>query len=242
MATDRRPGAGTRPLWVLAALLGLGTFAFGIWFTRNVPTVSCTGPLPRGVTALGAYQMARTPADIEAVFGPATDPCRATMVAAMDRANTADLFGFIPTYGAFLAFSLLALARLGAAVARVGLVALVAGLAFDVLETATQLRLTHELPGSNAALTALAVGSVGKFAALALAALCAGLAMFARGGIASRIAGILCVTGAALGAFGLVDVSSRPLLALGNALSWMVMLVYAIVAAIRDLRPEPSLR
>jgi hypothetical protein len=234
--TTARP----RLLWVLTALLGLATFAFGIWFTRNVPVTSCTGPLPQGVTALGAFQMARTTGDIEAVFGPAGDPCRATMVAAMDRANTVDLFGFIPTYGAFLACGLLALARLGARIARVGLVALVVGLAFDVLETATQLRLTHELPGSDAALTALAVGSVGKFAALALAALCAGLAMLARGGMAGRIAGILCATGAALGAFGLVDPSARPLLALGNALSWVVLLVYAIVAAIARPRAEPS--
>ena len=95
MATHPRAGAGARPLWTLAALFGLGTFAFGVWFTRNVPTTSCTGLLPPGVTALGAYQMARTPAEIEAVFGPAGDPCRASMVAALDRANTVDLFGCI---------------------------------------------------------------------------------------------------------------------------------------------------
>jgi hypothetical protein len=64
--------------------------------------------------------------------------------------------------------------------------------------------------------------------------------MVARGGIAGRIAGILCATGAALGAFGLVDPSARPLLALGNALSWVVLLVYAIVAAIVRPRAEPS--
>jgi hypothetical protein len=241
MATARRSGARARPLWALAALFGLGTLGFVVWFTRHLPTASCTGPLPPGVTALGAYQMARTPAEIEAVFGPAGALCRVLMVAALDRANRVDLFGFIPTYGAFLAFFLLAMIRLGEAAARVGLVALVAGLGFDVLETATQLRLTQELPGSEAALTALAIGSVGKFAALALAALCAGFAMIARGGVASRIAGILCVAGAALAAVGLVDASARGLLGLGNGIAWLVMLVYAIVAVIRRASPESAL-
>jgi len=186
--------------------------------------------------------MARTPADIEAVFGPPGEPCRATMVAALDRANTADLFGFIPTYGGFLAFFLLAMARAGAGgVARVGLVALVAGLGFDVLETTTQLRLTHELPGSAAGLTALAIGSVGKFAALAIAAMCSGFAMIARGGMAGRIAGLLCVAGSALSAIGLAYASARGLLGLGNAIAWVVILVYAIVAAVRSSRSERSL-
>lgn len=243
MATrDPRSGAGAHPLWALATLFGLATLGFVVWFTRNVPTASCTGALPPGVTALGAYQMARTPADIEAVFGPPGDPCRATMVAALDRANTADLFGFIATYGGFLAFVLLALARAGGgSVTHMGLVALAAGLGFDVLETATQLRLTHELPGSAAALTALAIGSVGKFAALAIATLCAGLGMIARDGVASRIAGLLCMAGAALGAVGLAYESARGLLGLGNGVAWLVMLVYAFIAAIRGTRAGRSL-
>jgi len=225
--------SGVRSLWLLAVLFGLGTFGLAVWFTRNVPIASCTGPLPPGVTALGAYQMARTPADVEAVFGPASDPCRGSMVAALDRADRVDLFGFIPTYGAFLAFFFLAMMRTGGgAAARMGFAALAVGLAFDVLETVTQLRLTRELPGSGAALTALAVGSRGKFAALALAAICAGLAMVVRGGVAGRVAGVVCTTGAALGVIALVDPSARGLLTLANAVAWLVILLYVIVAAI----------
>ncbi len=241
MATRRDRQHGTRLLWVLAALLGAATFAFGVWFTRNIPVTTCSGPLPQGVTALGAFQMATTPADIEAVFGVAGTPCRDAMVAVMDRANTVDLFGFIPTYGAFIACFLLAMTRLGHGSARVGLVALAVGLGFDVLETATQLRISQALPGTDAALTALAVASRGKFAALALAALCAGLAMIGRRGIASRIAGIVCLAGAALAGFGLVDVSARPFLALGTAIAWVAMLLYGVGAAIRGTATKPSL-
>jgi hypothetical protein len=103
------------------------------------------------VSALLAYQLSRTPADIEAVFGAAGDPCRAGMITAMDRANTVDLVGFIPTYSAFLACFFLALMRAGAGVvARVGLAAVVATLGFDVLETSTQSHITRALPGSAA--------------------------------------------------------------------------------------------
>jgi hypothetical protein len=237
MATHRgRPGA--RPLWLLAVLFGLGTFALAVWFTRHVPTASCTGPLPSGVTALGAYQLARTPADVEAVFGPPGDPCRATMVAALDRANTVDLFGFIPTYGAFLAFFFLAMMRAGGGTAaRAGLAALAAGLALDVLETVTQLRMTRELPGTGTALTALAIGSVGKFAALALAVLCAGVAMWIRGGTAGRAAGIVCLAGAAVGGIALAAPSARGLLTLANAVAWLVILLYALVAALAPGEP-----
>ena len=243
MATLSRSGGGGKPLWAPAVLFGLSTLLFVVWFTRNIPTAGCTGLMPQGVTTLGAFQMARTPADIEAIFGPPgdRDPCRAFMVAMLDRANNVDLFGFIPTYGAFLAFFLLSMSRLGDVAARVGLVALVAGLGFDVLETVTQLRMTHNLPGSEAALTALAIGSVGKFAALSLVTFCAGLAMIARGGVGSRVAGILCMTGAALSALGLVQASARPLLTIGNAIAWLVMLVYALVAALRGTRSQPSL-
>jgi len=41
------------------------------------------------VTALLAFQMARPPADMEAVFGREGDPCRPGMVAALDRKSRA---------------------------------------------------------------------------------------------------------------------------------------------------------
>ena len=168
---------------------------------------------------------------------------RAGSTATLDRADTVDLFGFIPTYGAFLAFFFLAMMRAGGGFAAlVGLAALAVGVAFDVLETLTQLRLTRDLPGSEAALIALAVGSRGKFAALALAAMCAGLTMVARGGIAGRVAGVVCTIGAALGVVALVDPSARGLLTLANAVAWLVILLYVIVVAIaRDnVSPQPD--
>jgi hypothetical protein len=121
----------SRRLWML---FGGGVIAFAVWFGGVIPATTCSGARPAGGSALLAYQLSRTPADIEAVFGGAGDPCRAAMIAAMDRANAVDLAGFIATYGAFLAFFFLALGQMGA-VARAGLAAVGTALACDVLET-----------------------------------------------------------------------------------------------------------
>jgi hypothetical protein len=227
----------SRPFWMLCLLCGAGVIAFVVWFGGVVPTRTCSGPLPAGVSALLAFQLARTPAEIEAVFGPAEDPCRAAMIAAMDRANTVDLAGFIVTYSAFLACFFLALLRArGGAAARAGLAAVVATLAFDVLETSTQLHMTGTLPGSTLSLTLLAIGSRGKFLGLAVVSLCAGAAMSARGRRVARLAGSACVLGGLLVVAGLADAQLRPALAAGNAVAWLVILLYAAAAVVR--RPQ----
>src|SRR5262245_3107737 len=219
-----------RSLWAPTVIFALATMVLGSWFSRVVPPNGCAMPPQRGVTALLAFQMARTPADMEAVFGREGDPCRPGMVAALDRANTVDLYGFIWTYGAFLLSFLLAIARGGGAAAYLGIVALVAGLGLDVLETATQLRLTGELPGTPSALQALAIGSTGKYIALSLVTLCAGVAMVTRGGICGMLAGVACIAGSVAAFVGLLQPSHRGLLTAGTAVGWVVMLVYALVS------------
>jgi hypothetical protein len=229
MAGDR-----SRLFWILCTLCGAGVLAFAVWFGGVIPARTCSGPLPRGVSALLAYQLARTPADVEAVFGAAGSPCRATMVTVMDRANTVDLTGFIVTYTAFLACFFLALRRIRAdAIARLGLAAVFAAALFDVLETATQLHITDRLPGSAAALMLLTIGSRGKFLALAVVCVCAGLATFVRGRPVGRAAGVLCMAGGLLVIGGLLSVPARAALTAGNAIAWIVMLLYAAQAALR---------
>jgi hypothetical protein len=232
MANDR-----SRLFWRLCVLCGAGVIAFAVWFGGVIPTRTCSGPLPAGVSALLVYQLSRTPADIEGVFGRAGDPCRAAMIAAMDRANMVDLLGFIATYSAFLACFFLALWRAGAgAVARIGLAAVLIALAFDVLETSTQLHITAELPGSPAALTLLAIGSTGKYLALAVICACAGAAMVSRGKTVGRIAGAACIAGGVMVVVGLFEAPMRAALSAGNALAWLVILLYAATVSVQRPR------
>lgn len=229
MAHDR-----SRLFWILCVLFGAGVLGFVAWFGGVIPTRTCSGMLPQGVSALLVYQLSRTPADIEAVFGAAGEPCRAAMIAAMDRANTVDLLGFIPTYTAFLACFFLALRR-GATetVARIGLATVLTAALFDVLETATQLHITTQLPGGTTSLLLLTIGSRGKFLGLAVIGICAGLAMFVRGKLVGRAAGVLCIAGGLMVIAGLASVPARAALSAGNAVAWILMLLYAVQAALR---------
>jgi hypothetical protein len=225
---------GARPFWMLCLLFGAGVIAFVVWFGGVIPTRTCSGPLPAGVSALLEFQLARTAAEIATVFGPVGDPCRAGMIAAMDRANTVDLAGFILTYSAFLACFFLALSRAGAGrAARAGLGAVVATFAFDVLETSTQLHITSALPGSALSLILLAIGSRGKFLGLAVVSFCAGAAMIACGRSVARLAGTACVVGGLLVVAGLADVQLRPALSAGNGVAWLLILLYAAAALVR---------
>ncbi len=220
----------------MSALAGLATLVFAAWFVRTIPESGCVGPPVPGVTSLLAYQLATTPADVERVFGAEGDPCRAGMVDVLRRANTVDLFGFIPTYGIFLGAFFLALAREGSRRAgTMGLLLVVAGLAFDALETSTQLRIVGALPGDATSLTALAIGSRGKFGLLALASLYAGAALAARRGVMSRVVGVGCVVGAAVAIAGLFGAPA--LLTTGTGVAWLLMFVYAVAQALRTEEP-----
>lgn len=229
MSSDR-----ARLFWVLCVIAGVAVLGFVSWFARAIPAETCTGPPPAGVSSLMLFQLAKTPADLDVVFGPAADPCRAAMVEAMDRANTVDLIGFIETYTLFLGLFFVALYRENVArgAVRIGLAAVGIAATFDAIETATQLLITDSLPPSDLALWALYIGSRVKFIGLAVTCFAAGAAVQARDdGRFARVAGWLCIGGGALVLLGLLIPSARPVLGIGNGVAWLMMLLYAIVAA-----------
>src|SRR5262245_55997407 len=80
----------------LGALMLVGSAALQLVFPRAM------GPLPEGLrTPVLALEIARSSAELDAMFGPAGSSERAEWVAAVDRGNVLD-FGFIVLYGAFL--------------------------------------------------------------------------------------------------------------------------------------------
>jgi hypothetical protein len=236
MAIDR-----TRRAWILCVVFGAGVLALFAWFAAVVPSQTCSGGQPKGTSALLAYQLARTAADIDAVFGQESNPCRAAMIAALDLANKVDLIAFIAIYSGFFAFFFLALMRSGApSLARSGLVAVVFTLLCDVLETSVQLYITSSLPGSASSLVLLTIGSTGKFLGLAVVGVCAGAAMLAYGGVLGRLAGAACLAGALLLVAGLNYPLAQRALPAGSALISLVIFFYAVQAAVRRAEPRLS--
>ena len=231
----------TRQAWILCVVFGAGMLALLVWFAAVIPRQTCSGGQPKGTSALLAYQLSRTTADIEIVFGPEGDPCRAAMIAALDLANKVDLIAFIAIYSGFFAFFFLALMQSGdPGLARVGLVAVVFTLLGDVLETSAQLYITSSLPGSASSLVLLAIGSTGKFLGLAVVGVCAGAAMLGRGGVLGRLAGAACLAGALLLVVGLNYSPADRALPAGSALISLVIFLYAVQAAVRRAEPRLS--
>jgi len=190
-----------------------------VWFAAIVPSHTCSGRLPRGSSPFLAYQLARTTADIEAIFGQQDDPCRAAMVAVLDLANKVDLVAFIAVYSGFFASFFLALMRSGnTGIAKLGFVAVVFTLVCDVLETSVQLYITSSLPGSASSLVLLTIGNTGKFLGLSVIGVCAGAA---------------CLAGGLMVVVGLNYYLADRALPIGNALIALMILIYAALAALR---------
>src|SRR5262249_22611001 len=150
------------------------------WLAAITPRQTCSGPQSWGIPPFLAYQLSRSTADIEAVFGETGDPCRAKMIAALDLANKIDLIAFINVYCGFLAWFFLALRRYGwTGLAQIGLVAVIAIFIFGLLEASIRLRITGSLPGAATSLTLLSIGDTGKYIGITGAGVCAGIAMLA---------------------------------------------------------------
>jgi len=228
-----------RQAWILCVVFGAGVLSLLAWFTAVIPSQTCGGPQVKGTSAFLAYQLSRTAADIEGVFGQEGNPCRAAMIAALDLASKVDLILFIAAYSGFFTFFFVALMRSGfPGLARVGVIAVVVTLLSNVLETSMQLYITSSLPGPLWSLVLLTIGSTGKFMGFAAVGVCAGAAMLARGGIFGRVAGAACLAGGLMVVVGL-SLSGRVLTA-GSTLILLVIFLYAVQAAVRSAS-EPRL-
>ena len=223
-----------RSAWLLCVLFGVGVAALLAWFTAVVPSQTCTGRQAPGTSAFLAYQLARTTADIEAVFGPQDDPCRAAMVARLNLINKVDLIGFIAIYSGFFGSFFLALKRSGnEGIARIGFVAVVFTLLCDVLETSIQLYITSSLPGTVTSLVFLTIGDTGKFLGLGIVGVCVGAAMLARGGLLGRLTGTASFVGALMIVVGFNYFPAQPGIFAGETLLWLATWLYAVVASVR---------
>jgi hypothetical protein len=54
-----------------------------------------------GMPPLTAFELVRSVADLQRIFGMPGDACRAAMIAQLDHANVLDTFAFIPAYAVF---------------------------------------------------------------------------------------------------------------------------------------------
>lgn len=228
----------TATAWRLCALAGFATLlastAFG-W----VPGLKACGP-SGGAGAILAFELARTPATLAALFG--SEPCTSTLLAAQRSALWLDELGFIPAYTAFLALGAWALRgnapRLAiAAVAT----ALIAGLC-DEIEGVTMFALMNPLPGAAWLFTPLFWAVRIKFALLSVTELLLAT-LLTSGPLLGRLAGIVVLVSGLLGLAILFVDPHDPMMMKGHSIAWTALLIAATIGAIRCAlvsRPIPA--
>jgi len=215
-----------RKLWVLVTCLGLLSTILAAVIFPLFPDGGHAISDGYGGTVY-AFEMARTSADLTAVFGPETDLLRASRIAAMNKGNLWD-YAFMPAYAGFMGTFLWGAYRETDQKAWLifGIIGLLSGV-FDAIENAILLGITADLKAAPL-LTLLAFPVWAKFFSIAIAVASAGLFIAQQNGL-FRIAGLLTTFAmlAVLAAF--YDASKfGSVSAQAIAFGWAVMLIYAL--------------
>jgi len=216
-----------------AGLLVLAVTLFG---ATQQPVQPC-GNLPQNYAPIIAFELARSTADLEAIFGT-QEPCRSGVVERMDAVNLVDVLVYIPAYGVFMAFFFLGMRGRHAALGTLGFrIAVVAALG-DYAENACLMNLTPQLDPASVWFTLLPWATGIKWLGLGAAAAIAA-AIYVKSSSArvwNYLAALLCAaafvsTVAAMAAPAMFG----PLVGLGVALSWLAYLFTAGAAAFRPV-------
>ena len=219
---------------IVSLLFALGIIAV-LAFGALAPMKACT-TLPHGYQPVIAFELARTAADVQAIFGHGASACRAEAQKAFAGVNFADNFVFIPVYTLFIIFFFLGtgdafLARIGIALAIVAAI----GDWFENHNLAL-LAASPDAPSANALLHLHIATSV-KWMALGLANFVGGLTLAQRGGFWTSIAFVLCAASLVLTGLGaFYSPVFGPYISNAVALGWLIFLIADIRGAFRASR------
>jgi hypothetical protein len=209
---------------VLAGLIAFAcSFAFG-----KIPGLIACGTFD-GSGQLGpilAFELARTPGDVAALFG--SGACRARLIGAQDSGLWLDALGFIPSYTAFLVLAAIAASRGWAQRAIVAML-LIAGVS-DEIEGVFMWRILGDLPGTSAQLHGLWWAVHVKFALLAIGTTLIGLALLGKFKLWPMLFGLIVTVGGATAIYGFWTLPNQIMMA-GFTYAWFALLATAIVAS-----------
>jgi hypothetical protein len=183
------------------------------------------GGLARTYNPVTAEELARSSADLHAIFGAGPGTCRTALQHQLDVVTWIDSFAFIPAYGVFLMFFFLAMVPRDERSAFVGFVLSAVAVVGDYIENVCLFQITAAPDAAGFSLALLPWATGLKWLALGLAGAVGGTILI-RGGRVNYPAAALC----ALGLLGTVLGITNPHLfgpTISDAvtLSWIVFLV-----------------
>ncbi|MGD1934652.1 MAG: hypothetical protein ACFB0Z_09140 [Candidatus Phaeomarinobacter sp.] len=213
--------------WLECVLAGLAVLIIAIFLMPKFPTDSA-GIEPGYGSPVIAFEMARSVADLHAVFGTPDDPERARRIAMMDDGNIWD-FPFMIAYGLFIALFLRAAGKasgnsLWYLLAMLGIIAGAA----DAIENNILLGLTADLEAAKD-IGLLAYPVWIKFFSIMTTGVAGGIVIATQGRHFWRILGVVAAASALLVLVGFYDPATYgTLLTLGVTICWVIMLIFAI--------------
>jgi hypothetical protein len=215
--------------WRWCALAGLATLAVSIAIGRTPGLVPC-GP-SGGAGAIIALEMARSVADVTALFGGG--PCAGRLLAAQRTALWWDMLAFIPAYAVFLMAAVMALRPVNFGLALLGFNLFLIVPVLDWLEGAILFRILGEMPGTEKLFTGLFWMVRPKFAMLALGEIVLAAMLWQLGTRLAKIAAGAIAAGGAVSLLFLVTAPRDPVMMRGYLVAWVALLVVAGVGAVR---------
>lgn len=230
------PTLHSRAAFRISLAAGLLVLAVTLFSATQEPARPC-GNLQPGYAPIIAFELARSSADLEAIFGT-QDPCRAGMIERMDAVNLVDVLVYIPVYGVFMAFFFLGMRARHASLGKLGFRVAIVAVLGDYAENACLMNLTPRLDTASAWFELLPWATGIKWLALGVAAAVAATIYVKSTGARfwNVLAGLLCAA-AFLSTVAAMAMPAMfgPLVSLGVGLSWLAYLITAGVAAFRPV-------
>jgi hypothetical protein len=205
------------------------------------PAMVACGNLQPGYSPVIAQELARSVADVQAIFGAAPSVCRTAIAERIDLITWIDSLVFIPAYGVFLLFFFLGMSARDRRSAFIGFVLSAMACAADYLENICLFAITAHPDDGGIALAVLPWATGLKWLALGLSGAVGGTILIQSGRV-NYPAAALC----GLSFFGTVLGIANPHLFgpfISNAvtLSWVVFLVVDIRQVIASFSAVPQL-
>ncbi|HUO88223.1 MAG TPA: hypothetical protein VMU08_03540 [Rhizomicrobium sp.] len=205
----------------------VAVLAFTIYSLLS-PALAPCGGLARDYAPVIAEELARSVADLHAIFGDAPGACRTAIAAQLNLITWIDCLAFVPAYGVFLLFFFFAMAPRDDRSALVGFILSAMAVLADYVENVCLFQITASPDIAGFALALLPWATGIKWLALGLAGAVGGTILI-RSGRVNYPAAALC----ALAFLGTVLAVANPHL-FGKfvsdavALSWIVFLIVDI--------------
>ena len=226
----------SRAAFRISLAAGLLVLAVTLFSVTQEPARPC-GSLQPNYAPIIAFELARSPADLAAIFGT-QDPCRAGMIERMDAVNLVDVLVYIPVYGVFMAFFFLGMRARHASLATLGFRVAIVAVLGDYAENACLMNLTPQLDTASPWFALLPWATGIKWLALGVAAAVAAMIYVksASARLWNLLAALMCAA-AFLSTVAAMAMPSMfgPLVSLGVGLSWIAYLVTAGAAAFRPV-------